>query len=641
MTHCTGGARDHQAVVAIRRPGAHVHVIGGSSRWRDRVGAEGGSHAGRRAAVGQCHRAVKTAQRAEGQRGGAAAGLADIQSGRSRADGEIRGTGGKFEGADARLPVGAGGVVVFGGVPKGAAVHWIDGHGGIIAPTGIGGLRTGAGDQGGLALAQGAQGVGAEAPGIADRREHGRTGDTVPHGHITELVHRQAAHPSMHGIGLVGTLLVEGGRGVGGADFVPANAGHPAAGYAVGGPQALGAANIAVLHLHHQAVAEGVQVRTALGRHRTSGGVGGHGDIRRPGKGGVGRGDPIDMEFPHAQIGGGAAREKEVRRTGRRQGAAQIGREDAVVGVAQVEDHITNGGAAGQIVAVERPQAHTHEIGAAAGGGQAVEHIGRHVDAIRPHAQLGIVVEPGVRGVIGAEAVHPPAAGDGIGGLGDGDTFVIRAILDIGPGEVGDDPAIGDGIVQHDRVAVVVGVTRGAGEVEEIVEGEGSKLRAGLVVNTDRSIDGLDIMVGADIAVGVRRPAGAPGVEVEAGEILHGGWHDGGRIDRLGHRVDKIFLPLLGAVPFPHAVRNRHFHTHFDLIRPNLRQITQIAIEGGRVDQLADRRASDVISERAGDKMSFKLVPLPALHAHHLAAGCDQPARLRRREITIDEACHQ
>ena len=196
--------------------------------------------------------------------------------------------GREFKRTDARLPVIADRLVVFGGEPEGAVIYRIDAHRGIIAPAVVTTrLRAGAGDQGCFSLAQRAQRIRSQAPGIANCRIHGRTGNAVAHRHIALAVHCQAAHPAVIRIGLVSALLVDAGGAIRVADFVPADAGHTASSHRVGGPQRFGAAAVAILDLHHQAVAQCVhllctaQLRYLNRRLREAGDA----DIGRSGEG--------------------------------------------------------------------------------------------------------------------------------------------------------------------------------------------------------------------------------------------------------------------------------------------------------------------------------------------------------------------
>src|SRR5204862_2918572 len=88
--------------------------------------------------------------------------------------------------------------------------------------------------------------------------------------------------------------------------------------------------------------------------------------------------------------------------------------------------------------------------------------------------------------------------------------------------EVGDDPAVGEGVVHDNRVAEVVRVTEIA-EValaHERVEGERRDADAvGLAVDPDRSVDRLDVVLRAHVAVRVRRVAGGAVGEVEAVKV--------------------------------------------------------------------------------------------------------------------------
>ena len=49
--------------------------------------------------------------------------------------------------------------------------------------------------------------------------------------------------------------------------------------------------------------------------------------------------------------------------------------------------------------------------GGRAGGIQAIKHIGREIQAVRPDAAFGIIGQPGMKGIIGANGIAPVGAG--------------------------------------------------------------------------------------------------------------------------------------------------------------------------------------------------------------------------------------
>ena len=160
--------------------------------------------------------------------------------------------------------------------------------------------------------------------------------------------------------------------------------------------------------------------------------------------------------------------------------------------------------------------------------GAVAEHVRRHVDPVRPDAELRVVVQGPRRG----DRVEVPAAVDRVAGLRDGEALEgagrvddVAGAVEL-EGEVRDDPAVLVAVVEHDGIAEVVGVA----EVPEVplaherVERERrDAVPVRLVVDADRDVDRLDVVVRADVAVGVRRVALAPVGEVEAGEVGVGG----------------------------------------------------------------------------------------------------------------------
>jgi hypothetical protein len=103
-----------------------------------------------------------------------------------------------------------------------------------------------------------------------------------------------------------------------------------------------------------------------------------------------------------------------------------------------------------------------------------------------------------------------------------------------GEREIGDEPAILEGVVQHDRVAEIVRVAQipEMTLAHEVIEGErGQASTRDLVVDADRRVHGLDVVVRADVTVGVGRMTRSPIGEVEAIEVGDGGrslheWHE-------------------------------------------------------------------------------------------------------------------
>ena len=87
--------------------------------------------------------------------------------------------------------------------------------------------------------------------------------------------------------------------------------------------------------------------------------------------------------------------------------------------------------------------------------------------------------------------------------------------------EIREDPAVLERVVEDHGIAEVVGIAQvaEAALAHEGVEGERRHLAAALVVDADGRVDGLDEIGGAHVPHGIGRMPGAPGGEVEAGEI--------------------------------------------------------------------------------------------------------------------------
>ena len=111
---------------------------------------------------------------------------------------------------------------------------------------------------------------------------------------------------------------------------------------------------------------------------------------------------------------------------------------------------------------------------------------------------------------------------------------------DYGECEPTDDKSVRQPIVDDDRVALRISVAGCRSDaVPQVVLREGSEQRAALAIDRDCVIDRFDIVARADVAIRVRRPAGAaltPGaqiIETEAGKVLAGAGHRSTRTDDL------------------------------------------------------------------------------------------------------------
>ena len=508
--------------------------------------------------------------------------------------------GGELERADAGLPVVAVGGVVLLGVPEGAVVGRIHAHRAVVAPAVGAGLRAGAVDQHPFGLRHLAGDLTVEAAGIADAGIDAAVGDAVSDRGVAVAVGGDGGHPTIDAVaGVEAALLEQGRRAAGIAHFVPTRHGQAALVHGVGGPQRLMGAHVAVLELHHQAEAERVQ---PLGRAWLWDGAGvpverGNRHADGTGEGGVGRSGEVGVEAIEVQAVRRGHLGEVVGRAGRRRRAAQVAGQEAAAGAVetQVEVHFLQRAAGQQRGLVDAPQAH------AEAGAHDLEHVGRHVVAIRPYAQFGIVAKEvaGENTGVDLHGVEVPATGHRVAGLGDCDTLVVRAGVLIEPGEVRDDPAVDQRVVEHHRVAVVAGVARAAGRAgEKGVEGyrrDGSA--GGLVVDADRRVDGLDVMVGADVAVGIGRPARAVRAELHAGEV------GAGRRGRL--LCTSCWSRQMGRPLGCLGVEGLHLHRgqacRHDvrriaarcIRRGDRRQSAQVAVPDSRIDRFACERSQD------------------------------------------------
>src|SRR5205823_10565300 len=126
----------------------------------------------------------------------------------------------------------------------------------------------------------------------------------------------------------------------------------------------------------------------------------------------------------------------------------------------------------------------------------------------------------------GLQRVEVPDYAKRVSAARDGETLEVRGDR-IAQGvnrkcEVGDDPAIGAWIPHDNGIAVII-VVAGVAEIaltHQRIEAEASRQRAvALAKDADRRVHGLDVVGGADIAIGIRRPA-IPEVQmVETSEI--------------------------------------------------------------------------------------------------------------------------
>ena len=517
-------------------------------------------------------------------------------------------------------------VIVRVGVPERAVVGGVDAHPAVVAPAmadqwiardvhaAVEDPGPGAGHDRGLAHPHGAQGIAGQTARVLDAREvaRGDGGGAVTQRHVARIVHGQAAHPPpQHRVRRVDLLLDDGraDRSCGDVDLPPLRGEGSAERERTGRmdhPQGLHRSHLAVLHPLHEPIAEAVEevhARRRRGlRHDVAGeaAVGGVGhDGRRP-QHAARHARSRNVELPHVE---GARR---GRLLGEVLGSARCGE---VVALAQhvggEEREVGRSGQEAQRPAHGQPVVHValvergHDLSGVRSEAAARETVRAHVQAVVvPVPELGIVVEGvgGDRALVDAQGVEPPAAGDGIPALGDGEALIegrdgdARSGSTEPEGEVGQDPAVGGLVVHHDGVAEPVGVARGPHSLavpqRVLREGRQPSPRR-LVVDRVGLVDPLDVMREAHVAVSVR---GMPGPalaaragveEAQAGEVHSRSGCGRQRGRGVGGRAaagGKVAVHVVGRLE----------QVELGLLRRgDLRQVADVTVEGagdGRAD---------------------------------------------------------
>jgi hypothetical protein len=169
-------------------------------------------------------------------------------------------------------------------------------------------------------------GIGGRPPSNRDRWVRRAAGNTVPEGHISCLVHRDATHPAEVGIRGKGALLRQTDSSIGVLEFVPPNSSTVVDCHGVIYNQRLMATEVAVGKAVHEPVSQRIQLLSSAGlgdagpapaergkrRHRYS---------HRAYKCGICRSDEIYMKFKQLE-GIRAKRNHVIRRARRRRGSA-------------------------------------------------------------------------------------------------------------------------------------------------------------------------------------------------------------------------------------------------------------------------------------------------------------------------------
>ncbi len=163
---------------------------------------------------------------------------------------------------------------------------------------------------------------------------------------------------------------------------------------------------------------------------------------------------------------------------------------------AHVEPHQRRGQAEDHRLAVDRAGDRRAELEAR------VELVDGDVVAVRPDADLRVVVEPARRREhVVVEVVRP----ERVRRLRHREALV--AALGGEQRELGEHPAVSELIVDDDRISVVLRLARAAeAGPRRVARRRPGHEVAALVIDRDRQVDPLDVVVGADVAVDVGWP---------------------------------------------------------------------------------------------------------------------------------------
>lgn len=200
------------------------------------------------------------------------------------------------------------------------------------------------------------------------------------------------------------------------------------------------------------------------------------------------------MKFPKRERTAGRAETQHViRRTGRRLNrSGHVGRQQTAVSCAGVETLLRRRLTEQHFAPVVRAHCRAGETIAAVR-----EHVERDVIRVRPHTHFRIIRKIRVR-----ERIAIPRACR-IAGLRNRDALQIRRRTDR---ELRNNPAIGHSIVNHHRVAVVVGLAAAAKSAPQSVDRHRTvNQAAALIIYGEIGVHGLDIVIRTDVTVGIRR----------------------------------------------------------------------------------------------------------------------------------------
>ncbi len=217
--------------------------------------------------------------------------------------------------------------------------------------------------------------------------------------------------------------------------------------------------------------------------------------------------------------------------------------------------------------------------GVGAHEGVALEHVEGLVVGVGPDTHLGIVVE-----IVVLKRIAIPGAGR-IGVDGDGNALQVRRR---GNGHLAHDPARGKLVVEHDGIAVIVGLAASAKSQPQGISrrGAGQQRAHGLVEDCEVSVHPLHILRSSHCAVGIGRTvldreavlsvANALKVQANLGREAGG-----------GHLTDWIF------VQWPQARRKRNAAPGFGF---------QLAVRNGvGIADHVDQGRRDIMMQIAAD----------------------------------------
>jgi len=313
----------------------------------------------------------------------------------------------------------------------------------------------------GFSLGQSVYGIGREPAGVADLGVDRGAGGAKANGQVARSIHRRTAHPAPGRIRLVGALLKDRWRGRHAAQLEPADTCHAARAHGiVAHGRFVAVGELAIGQPEHQTVANSVQLvgsraaqlgDTGSGAGTESGEARGGGTADES-KGGVSGRSEIGVEKPDLVDAGARERDKRI-------GGAGSGK-DRTVEVARQEGRF---GSSSGYSRGDKSSRQTGEhfravkgegLGPEKGGARGVEHVHGHVVAVGPDAEMRIIEKVGAQ----VKGITIVSAG-GIRGSRDGDALVGRNRC---AGELADEPAVGDMVVEDDGVAVAIALADAA-----------------------------------------------------------------------------------------------------------------------------------------------------------------------------------